>query len=97
MVSRFETEIKRRCNFSIKFHSVWFTNFTATEAPPLLSRAAVPEMSSDSNVYNAMARFVRGRDYGGNLEHPKCAKSVRWSNRISPRKFCLLVPGRKLS
>ena len=84
LVSEFLTEIKARLLSSINFHSVWFTNFTATETPPLFSRVALPEMSSDSNVFDAMARFVRGRDDGGNLGHPKCTKSARWSNRISP-------------
>ena len=53
----------------------WFTKFTSTEEVPLLP--AGPQTSSDSNVYDAMARFVRGRDDGVGRQirgHPKCVE-----------------------
>ena len=53
-------------------------NFTTTESPPVLRAAVGPEMSSDSNVYDAMAKFVRGRDDDrrGLQERPNCAAAA---------------------
>ena len=62
-----------RCSFY--FHPEWFINLTSTESP-LLRRAVVgPEMSSDSNVYDAMDKFIHSRDNPGlqGQERPKCA------------------------
>ena len=92
IISVSKLAIERNFDF-FSFYPDWFTftNLTSTESPPHLRAVVGPEMSSDSNVYDAMARFVRGRDgHGlGAHERPKCT-SGEFTQPRKRRQNCAL-------